>query len=135
MQISILLSDLRAFILNVILEGEQSFKLTSTASQLKFAHLSLFHGPPPLPPPFARNLTSLPSHEPLPSIEGRGLVQYCPCSLRSEDAAAAAPPLSKGMWVAWTCLREEWRGERHEGGHRRWKAQWVRLKNRLQHLS
>ena len=38
--------------------------------------------------------------ESLPSIEGCGLDFHCLGSLRSEDAAPVAPPLSKGMWAA-----------------------------------
>jgi hypothetical protein len=77
--------------------GERSFKQTSTASRLIFAH-SLLPPPllPPLRPPFARNNTSPLGHEPLPSIEGCGLIRYRRCSLRSEDAAKSPLPFPKG---------------------------------------
>jgi len=56
------------------------------------------------------NHTRAPTHEPLPSIEGCGLLQYRIGSLRSEVAASAAPPLSKGMWA--------WRRGKWEAGRR-----------------
>jgi hypothetical protein len=47
----------------------------------------------------ATKLTFQLDDEPLPSIEGCGLRQHRLGSLRSEDVAPSAPPLSKGMWA------------------------------------
>jgi hypothetical protein len=74
--------------------------------------------PPPSPPQFARNHTQQPGNKPLPSIEGRGLDKSSHCSLTSEDAVAAAPPLFQGMWAAYHRSMEEWGMEKHEGGPR-----------------
>jgi len=117
----ILLSGLRAFISNAIFERNQSFNFTSTASQLIFAHSLTFlhsatHSPSPSPPPAsAANVACRPGHEPLPSLEGCGLNQHRSSSLTSEDAAAAAPPLSKGMWAVWTRSSEDPGLETDEG--------------------
>ena len=54
-------------------------------------------------PWFALNDMKPPNCEPLPSLEGCGLDQQLLSSLRSEDTTVAAPPLSKGMWVAFYC--------------------------------
>jgi hypothetical protein len=63
-----------------------------------------------------------PGHEPLLSVEGCGLNQQH-FSLRSGDAAAAALPLSKGMWAAYppqqdetTPRHDEGRKQRQQGG-------------------
>ena len=101
MPIYILLSDIQAFISTVICEGDRSFNLPSTPSWLNFSHpLSSFHHhPSPSPPPFAPNNTKQHGYKPLPASEGCGLNQHRLSSLRSEVAAPAAPPLSKGMWA------------------------------------
>ena len=85
--------------------SERSFNITSTASRLIFAHSHL----PPPPTTFALSFSASdldcrpPPCEPLPSAEGCGLHRHCHSSLRSEGAAvnAAAPPLSKWMWVVY----------------------------------
>jgi len=85
--------------------SERSFNITSTASRLIFAHSHL----PPPPTTFALSFSASdldcrpPPCEPLSSAEGCGLHRHCHSSLRSEGAAvnAAAPPLSKGMWVVY----------------------------------
>ena len=87
-------------------------------------NFTLVRPPPPLHHPsttFARALTASnlawrPGNEPLPSIEGCGLRQHRPSSLTSEDAAAAAPPLSQGMWATWTRSMVEPGREEDEGG-------------------
>jgi len=86
--------------------------------------LSLILPPPlpPSPPQITANHTRAPACEPLPSIEGCGLLQYHIGSLRSEVAASAAPPLSKGMW-AWRRGKGGggWRGnEAGKEGKTRW---------------
>ena len=82
--------------------------------------------PPPPPsfstPPFPPNLTYPTGSEPLPLVEGCGLLQHHLSSLRSEDAAVPAPPLSKGMWVAWSHSTEEPGREKDEGGPMKWEA-------------
>ena len=82
-----------------------------------FTHSLPFPPPPhlPSPPHFAPNRTRIHGDEPLPSVEGRGLIQQCLNSLRSEDASATAPPLSRGMWVVHHRSTEElgrgdWKG-------------------------
>ena len=106
MQIFILLLALQALISSVIFEGEQSFNSTS---RLMFAHLPSFLPPPhsPSPPHFAPNHTQRPGCEPFSSSEGFGLNKQCIGSLRSEDAAAPAPPLSKGMWAGFFMLSND----------------------------
>jgi hypothetical protein len=70
-------------------------------------HLALNHAHPP-------------GLEPLLFLERCGFKEQRLCSLRSEDAAAAAPPLSRGMWLAYCRSMEEWgreaRGETQEVG-------------------
>ena len=107
-QFFILLVGTWVLISSVICKGKQSFNPPSTPSWLTFVHLPLFL-PPPLPslPQFAHNHTQQPDHEPLPSIEGCGLDYQHLCSLTSEDAAPAAPPLSQGMWAVQTRSLEE----------------------------
>jgi hypothetical protein len=89
------------FILNTIYRREQSFNLTSTTSWLMFAHpLPFLHRClRPCYHQFTPNHPHLSGDEPLPSYEGCGPTQHCLSSLRSEDAAATAPPLFKGMWA------------------------------------
>jgi len=69
------------------------------------SHLPPLSPPSPSPPPFAFKPTKPPGHEPLLSVEGCGLNRQH-FSLRSEDAAAA-PPLSKGMWAAYPPHQDE----------------------------
>jgi hypothetical protein len=118
MQLFILLSAVRALISSVIFEGERSFNSTSTASRLMSAHPPSFLPPPhsPSPPRFAPNHTQRPGREPLPSFEGCGLNKQRIGSLRSEDAAARAPPLSKGMWAGFFVLSND---NHHHFGNRR----------------
>jgi hypothetical protein len=54
--------------------------------------------------------------EPLPSVEGCELDYQRHCSLTSEDAAAPAPPLSKGMWAVQSRSTKDLEREDHEGG-------------------
>jgi len=105
------------FILNTIFEGEWSFNHTSTASTV---YVHSFSPPPHSPSPlhFALNRTQIHGHEPLPSVEGCGLIQQYLNSLRSEDASATALPLSRGMWVAHHCSTEELGREGWKGGTR-----------------
>jgi len=125
-----LLSTVRAFISNAICEVERSFKQTSTASRLIFvrsllppAPLLQHHSRPRVQPRLSTG------NEPLPSVEGCGLPQDLG-SLRSEDATATAPPLSKGMWAAYACSTEEPGREKHEGGPMKWEAQVVSYETR-----
>jgi len=114
----ILLLDLQAPISTAIYGGDRSFKHTSTPSWLIFAR-SL----PPPPPLYHHPLTLDNSSitcqlldEPLPSVEECGLNYQRHCSLTSEDAAAPAPPLSKGMWAVQSRSMEDLEREDHEGG-------------------
>jgi len=68
--IFIFLSSYPAFISNIIFEGEQSLKLRSTPSRLRFVHPPPIPLPPPSPSPprFASSHTQIPRNEPLPSI-------------------------------------------------------------------
>jgi hypothetical protein len=97
----LLLSGLRVFISNTIFVGERSFNYTSTASTVDVRSFTLLPLPPSLhhhlrPYPLRLQLARRPRHQPLPSTEGCGLNQHHVSSLRSEVAAAAAPPLPKG---------------------------------------
>jgi hypothetical protein len=109
-QFSILLSDLQAFISNIIFKGKRSFNSPSIPSRVDFHSFSLIlpPPPPPSPPQFTHNHTQQLGSESLPSIEGCGPDQSPHCSLTSEDAVAAAPPLFQGMWAAYHRSTEEW---------------------------
>jgi len=114
----ILLSDLQAPISTAIYGGDRSFKRTSTPSRLIFAR-SLPPPPPLYHHPLALDNSSITCQlvdEPLPSVEGCGLNYQRHCSLTSKDAAAPAPPLSKGMWVVQSRSTEDLEREDHEGG-------------------
>ena len=114
----ILLSDLQAPISTTIYGGDWSFKHTSTPSQLIFTR-SLPPPPPLYHHPLALNNSSVTCqlvNEPLPSVEGCGLNYQRHCSLTSKDAAAPAPPLSKGMWAVQSRSTKDLEREDHEGG-------------------
>jgi hypothetical protein len=108
------------FISNTIFAGERSFNHTSTASTVDVHSFSPVPPPPhsPSPPHFAPNRTQIHGHEPLPSVEGCGLIQQHHSSLRSEDTSATTPPLSRGMWVAHHRSMEELGREDWKGGPR-----------------
>ena len=50
-------------------------------------------------------------------------------SPQKQGRTAAAPPLSKGMWVVYCRSTEDWGREKHKGGPRKWEAHAVHLKN------
>ena len=70
----------------------------------------------------ASNLACRSLHKPLPSIEGCGLNHHHVSSLRSEVAAADAPPLSKGILAAQHHSTEELGMDKHEWGPMEWEA-------------
>jgi len=81
--------------------------------------------PPPLPSPLPLPpLTYVPTQVRSPSPQQRDVgPTTCLSSLRSEDAAAAAPLLSKGMWVASYSLDgRNWGWINTKGGPREWEA-------------
>jgi hypothetical protein len=88
------------FISNAIYCGEQSLKWPSAISQLILLVLS-YHLSTILALAItfdASNFTCRTSYEPLPSVEGCGLLHTA--SALPHKRECTAPPLSKGMWVA-----------------------------------
>jgi hypothetical protein len=120
---------LRAFISNVIIEGEQSLKPTSTASRLILVSF-LHHYHPPSTPRHPPNHTQQPGDEPLPSDEGCGLNQQHPRMPRTDGNHPL--PFPKGCGPVHTRQGElgksakEWGMEKREGGPRNWEAHTVR---------
>jgi hypothetical protein len=76
-QFFILLSALRAFISNAIYGGERSFKSPSTTSRLILLVLSFlhYHLSTPTRALDASKIARRTGYEPLPSVEGCGLLQ------------------------------------------------------------
>jgi len=133
MQLFIFLSRYLAFISNVIFDGEQSLKLRSTPSRLRFAH----HLPIPLPPPSPSPPTSPsssgrnPEMSPSPLLRDVGSSSGIPNSLRNANPAASSPfqrdvdgssSLDGGMREVDT-----------RGGPRVWEARQVHPENEPQH--
>ena len=66
---------------------------------------------------------------PSPLLRDVGTNNIALTHLISEDEAAVAPPLSKGMWAANSRSTEEWGMDKHEGGPKEWEAYPVRPHN------
>jgi hypothetical protein len=110
---------------------ERSLKLTSTTSQPIFVRpLSFFHHH--LHSHHRHSPTTTPEHtatSPSPLLRDVGSTTNAPgCAERT--AAAAAPPLSKGMWAAQYRSTEELGMDKHEGGPIEWEAPVVSYETR-----
>jgi len=86
---------------NAIYVRERSLKQTSTASWLIFAHSLLPPPPPssPSPSPSPPSASHVNRQWAPPLYWGMWAWSKLPRLLRSKDAGAATPPLSKGMWA------------------------------------
>ena len=102
MHLFILLSNQLVPISNTIFEGDRSFDPTSTASRLMFAHLSTTTLPLSTP-----LLSQQAGHEPLPSVEGCGLIFQHLSGLEGQAHPSPAPPFPEGY--GWVILARRWK--------------------------